>query len=115
MTNQQKDYSPWLFDKCFQFITKDINPVKRRIVAAACRCKETGIVFVGARHYSPAMRMQIKAALGNVGLSADMDQGFIDQYDQYIDRVTAKEIAMKNGQHLQGEDWGDELYSENLY
>lgn len=113
----QKDYSPLLTDDCYQYITKDIGPVKRKIVTAANRHKITGLLLVGARHWSKAMTAQVKAAglKPENMMSEDWEQGFIDQYDQWLSRTDAKRIALKNGQPLIGADWGDELFSENLH
>mgnify|MGYP001560791551 CR=1 FL=1 len=110
----QCDYSVYLLDDSLQYITKDYEPVKRKIVTAANRHRESGVMLVGARHWSPAMRQQCKAM--NI-TSKDFEQGFIDQYDQFITREDAMRIALKNGQPLircPGAD-GNELFSENLH
>lgn len=109
---KQKYYSPWLEDDSKQYITGFTDPQPRKIVTAANRHRETGLIIVGSRHWSEAMRAQIRAA-GIEG--TNFEQGFIDQYDQFLNRKDAKRIALKNGQELIGEDWGDELYSENLH
>ena len=110
---EQKDYSPWLENDCFQYITKDHAPVKRKIITAANRFRTTNLVLVGARHWSPAMREQARAMGAECG--DDWQQGFIDQYDQFLSREDAKRIALANGQALIGDDWGRELFSENLH
>lgn len=114
---KQRDYSPLLADDCYQYITADIAPVKRKIVTAANRHVETGVLLVGARHWSKAMSMQAKAIGIKPGsmICDSFEQGFIDQYDQFVSRKDAKRIALANGQPLLGKDWGDELYSENLH
>lgn len=115
--NKQKDYSPLLTDDCYQYITKDIAPVKRKIVTASNRHVPSGLLLVGARHWSKAMTAQAKAMSIKPDdmFDAEFEQGFIDQYDQFLSRVDAKRIALANGQPLIGQDWGDELFSENLH
>lgn len=113
----QENYSVLLSDDCYQYICEGISPVKRKIVTAANRHTGTGVLLVGARHWSKAMTAQAKA----MGIKPDslvcesFEQGFIDQYDQWLSREDAKRIALANGQPLIGEDWGDELFSENLH
>ena len=107
----QEDYSPLLEDDSLQYVFKGHEPVKRKIVTAANLHVETGLIFVGARHFSKAMNAQMRAA----GITdKKFEQGFIDQYDQFLNRADAKRIAIKNGQPLIGSDWGV-LYSENLH
>ena len=110
---QQKDYSPLLSDHSKQFITADEPPIKRKIIAAANLHPETGLLLVGARHWSPAMRKQY-TSLKYIPNNASFMQGFIDQFDQFVTRDDAKEIATINKQNLIGKDW-ETLYSENLY
>ena len=117
MSDMQQDYSPLLTDDCYQYITKDFAPVKRKIVTAANRHTKSGVLLVGSRHWSKAMTLQAKA----IGIKpssmacGSFEQGFIDQYDQFLSRVDAKRIAIANGQPLIGQDLGDELFSENLH
>ena len=111
MTKQQ-DYAPYLLDDSKQYITEEHPPVVRHIVCAANRHCDSGILLVGSRHWSKTMVGQWEAM--NIERGSGFDQGFIDQYDQYLSRDDAKRIALKNGQPLVGDDWG-QLYSENLY
>lgn len=107
----QKDYSPCIDDDSLQYITSGYSPVKRYIVCAANRHKSTGVMLIGSRHWSKAMHQQCD--MMNLD-DKQFEQGFIDQYDQFLNREDAKRIAIKNGQKLIGKDWGV-LYSENLY
>lgn len=110
----QNYYSPYLKDTSKQYINENYDPVPRYIVAAANYHEELDILLVGSRHWSKAMVNQFK----NMNLEArggEFLQGFIDQYDQFVTREEAKDICIKNGQKLIGEDWGNDLYSENLY
>lgn len=88
------------------------DDVKTWIVCAANRSPE-GLIFCGSRHFSNAMYAQIKAA----GVSPhSTEQGFIDQFDRFWTREQAYEIMKITGQPMLHEDeWGPQLYSENLY
>lgn len=112
MSEEQKTYSVWLENDCYQYITDTHGPVKRKIVTAANLHTKTGALIVGARHWSPAMLAQAKRMC--IKPSSDWEQGFIDQYDQFLTREDAKRIAIANEQPLIGEDWGV-LFSENLH
>lgn len=84
-----------------------------RIVAAACIID--GTIFVGARHFDPVMRAQIKRA-GLDPLSAE--QGFIDQWGRYYTREEAMDVALVSGQPFDAErnsGNGEMLFSEGLY
>lgn len=113
MSEEQKNYSVWLENDCYQYITATHGPVKRKIVTAANLHTETGTLLVGARHWSPAMIKQAKAC-GIKPSDSHFEQGFIDQYDQWLSREDALRIATANEQTLIGEDWGV-LFSENLH
>lgn len=110
----QKEYSPLLSDEAMQYICEGIKPVKRIIVTAANKL-EDGLIIVGVRHWCPLMHSMADRLNLTVKETARAEQGFVDQYGQFLDRVTAKRIAIKNEQPLIGEDWGDELFSENLH
>lgn len=116
--SEQKNYSPWLEDISKQYITPEIDPVPRRVVTAANFHEGEYILLVGARHWSKAMHNQLETINESRDIpvrSREFKQGFIDQYDQFMTREEAKYVALKNGQPLIGEDWGNELYSENLH
>jgi hypothetical protein len=109
--SEQRDYSICIENDALQYITKEYGTVKRKIVTAANLHKESGVLLVGARHWSPAMLKQAEM-MGIDGIY--LEQGFIDQFDQFLSREDAKRIAIANGQPLIGEDWGV-LFSENLH
>jgi hypothetical protein len=83
------------------------------------------MIVCGARHFDPIMRATIKAmGMATVG----WEQGFIDQYDNFLTRKEAWTIADKMGQirrptgfedflHARPTKIGDDgnLFSENLY
>lgn len=102
---------------------------KRTVVTAANRVyvKRGGateqIIIVGARHFDDVMSNQldiIESTLKDRGqLPLKHDQGFIDQWGEFIDRKTACTIVRLNQQPLLGLqpflDSTDELYSEHLH
>ena len=93
-------------------MTEPTHP--RRVVCAANKETTTGWVFLGARHFDSAMTMQMR--LANVKLSANFEQGFIDQDGIFMSREEALTVAIAAGQRIY-RCGGDEkkLYSENLY
>ncbi len=86
-----------------------------RIVCAAMKLKD-GFIVVGARHFDMLMHATLKR-IGATHLDVE-EQGFIDQFGNFLTRAEAMVIARKNGQIYRevgnGEDNID-LYSENLY
>lgn len=105
-----------------------------RIVAAANRHKESGLIVVGARHYDRLMRAQIFAISGtNMADAADWennkdtvisdktwlgcDQGFIDNYGDFLTRKEAWYVADNAGQIFNQDKYGREgyLFSENIH
>lgn len=110
---EQKNWSPWLKDTTKQYINKHFLPIPRKVVASACRSPDGEVMLVGARHFSPTMRAQMKAM--GVDKAHDWEQGFIDQWDQFISREEAMDIVLTNDQPLREPVRGDKLYSENLY
>jgi hypothetical protein len=103
-----------------------------RVVSAANRHKPSGLIIAGARHFDNIMRAQIfslqgfdmdRAAAANwEGMHSsedwkDLDQGFIDNYGDFLTREEAWHLANYNDQIIQQEQCGHEgyLFSENLY
>jgi hypothetical protein len=105
----------------------DYTVTPRRIVCAANCRRADGLIVCGARHWDKLMRGQINAMGG--GTFAGWDQGFVDQFGDWIDRKEAWKIADAQGQimrptgHETGRlipraaNIGDDgyLFSENLY
>ena len=110
----QKDYSPVLDDISKQYITREIAPIKRIVVTAANKLGDTGVILVGSRHWDKLMHSQMDAMSMSQPKASEIEQGFIDQYGQFLTRKEAYYIAHHNFQPLIGEDWG-ELFSENLH
>lgn len=109
---------------------KDKYNIPVRIAAAANRYGD--YIVTGARHYCVLMNAQINL----VGIDAlrayaagDYEQGFVDQFGNFLDRKTALKLAIENGQMHYNADhglfikddpehnstYGDELFSENLW
>ena len=98
-----------------------------RIVCAANRMTmddgnggQSTIVVAGARHHDGVMNPVIRALIGgNRDRIMDMEQGFIDQHNQYYSRKEAWVIAEANNQIVKrvGGDGPEAhgLFSENLY
>lgn len=91
----------------------DYTVTPRRIVCAANRHREDGRIICGARHWDKIMRSQVDLKLGD---SSQWDQGFIDQFGDWLTREEAWVVAEEQGQIRRrcGGD-GERLYSENLY
>jgi hypothetical protein len=82
------------------------------IVCSAVR-DSTGQIVCGPRHFDQSMVRTIKSMLS---YTEPWEQGFVDQWGNFLTREQAWEIAWKNGQIKRrvGGD-GTKLYSENLY
>lgn len=93
-----------------------------RIICAANKLKLAGgtiIVVAGARHWDKGMHEIVDAFYS--GLDQELEQGFIDQFNNFYTREEAWVIAETNGQIIRrvGGDTTLEgkgrLFSENLY
>ena len=90
------------------------------VVSAANRHKKTRFIVTGARHFDNIMRSQIKAYFKSLNepenWGSAWEQGFIDQFGNFLTRKEAMVIAKENGQiRRDGERVRLELFSENLY
>ena len=90
----------------------DYTITPRRIVCAAMR-KENRII-TGARHYDKIMRQQMEASEGLVWWRG-CEQGFIDQFGDFLCREDAWKIAQEQEQIRKEVSSPGILYSENLY
>lgn len=85
---------------------------KPKIICAALR--KDGVIVVGPRHYDHIMVRQIV----NTQITfVDAEQGFIDQYGTFYNRIDALKVVKETGQVIDYERNGSdtELYSEGLY
>ena len=99
--------------------------VIRRVVCAAC--EYDGVLILGARHWDKAMNQQYDMMRNSkkwreyscVPSGALFKQGFIDQFNVFMDRKEAMQVAIAAGQPVDIERGcgGDSetLYSEGLY
>ena len=88
----------------------------RRVVTAACRNPVTGKIFIGIRHYCPLMRQAIEDSGEILGVNAD--QGFVDQWGNFLTRDEAWYIVSVNEEAHSLRyplDEYETLYSENLH
>lgn len=76
-------------------------------------CKE-GRIVTGARHMDKVMREQMNSAEGTDWWKG-CEQGFIDQFGDFINREEAWTIAGDQGQIRRQVSSPGTLYSENLY
>lgn len=94
----------------------------RVVVCAANRSLITGRIVAGARHWDSIMRQQVINPNRVTGESAmprewaGAEQGFIDQWGQWMTREEAWEVAKSQGQikYPNGVENGT-LFSEDLY
>lgn len=109
---KQQNYHPLLSDETKMFITPNHEPVARTIVCAANRIGD--VILCGARHWDKVMQKQANA-MGLTG--GGEEQGFIDQWGNFLSRVEAMEIVKANKQSFDiDRNRGDSvLYSEGLY
>lgn len=90
------------------------DPNIQRIVCAANKNKKTEKIVCGARHFDKLMLHSIIE--DPQGSWLDCEQGFVDQYGNFLNREEAYIIAQRQGQlmphksHITGT-----LYSEDLY
>lgn len=82
------------------------------VVCEAIR-HESGLIICGARHRDPVMRAQAEAS----GLNwKGCEQGFINQFAEFLTREEALEVAKASGQPLNLDYCsGNKLFSEGLY
>lgn len=107
-----KNHSQYLYFKSL-FAEGHFSP--QHVVAAACRSHDHKYVLVSARHWDGLMRSQSKVlGLDNYDFPTG-EQGFIDQYGNYLSRTEATDIVTQNKQALRTPICGRSLYSENLY
>lgn len=99
---------PWL-------LTPKKKKQKQFVVCAALRNKK-GQIICGPRHFDSIMCGQIKATRLKWNKA---EQGFVDQFGKFLNRMEAWYVAYPNGQIVRrcGNDGpkGIGLFSENLY
>ena len=95
----------------------NIKKPQQIVVCAACRSGE--LVIAGARHFDKVMRSQILAIKRNNLLGNGWEEGFIDQFGDFLSREQAMKTALAARQKVDIERGcgGDmtTLFSEGLY
>lgn len=88
----------------------------KKIVCAACKYKD--YLFLAPRHFDMVMHNQIKLmGVKSKEYKGHVEQGFIDQKGNFLNRKEAFRVAAEAGQIIEktgGKD-SKELYSEDLY
>lgn len=95
-----------------------IEKPQPNIVAAAC--KFGPVILCGARHFDSVMHTQIIEMGGVKKLRKQYgheEQGFIDQFGTFYNRVDALEVVKKSGQPFNAKRNSSKtrLFSEGLY
>lgn len=87
---------------------------QRRVVCAANKHQDTGVIILGARHFDHLMHKQVEM-LGYK--NHPMEQGFIDQWGVFMTRGEAFKVAAEAKQILSktGNVNDEILFSEDLY
>lgn len=87
---------------------------RQRVVCAANRHIYSKVIVLGARHYDEVMRTQMNFSGGSESWKGS-EQGFIDQWGNFLTREEALEIAEKQGQIREKHGNKNMLFSEDLY
>ncbi len=102
-------------------VPKPAHPI-RMVVCAANRLREHPLcIAIGPRHFSPLMHDQIRAFIQTGGGHTKLawttsEQGFIDQWGQFMTREEAWVVAVAAGQVRYGPHLaGGRLDSSDLY
>lgn len=99
---------------------KDNNIEKPQQVVVCAACTYEGLILCGARHWDSVMRAQYKALQPRLETCTGLwEQGFIDQFGDFLTREEAMRIAIAAKQKVDikrgcGGD-PNTLYSEGLY
>lgn len=105
----QEDYKPYLQDITKVYVAGHLY--KRQVVCAANKWDD--LIVLGVRHFCKTMNRTLDR-LGIKG-SEEHEQGFVDQWGNFMDRKEALLVLKTNSRWIRDEDYMDELYSENLY
>lgn len=91
---------------------------QQRIVCAAIKRRGSSLMILGIRHWDRFMH-DAAMAYKNIPMDDWTEQGFVDNQNQFLNRLEAWKVAEAAGQIISrvGGDTtnGGTLYSENLY
>jgi len=95
-----------------------VNGIPRKVVCAANRYGD--IIITGIRHHCPIMRQNMRAfgSIQELRLRGKEEQGFVDQWGNFMDRKQAMNIIKKFDQPNFNSDrngCSTYLFSEGLY
>lgn len=93
------------------FVLTTVGPMKRQVVCAANKFGD--LIVLGVRHFCPLMRQTLR--LLKIKGTEPHEQGFVDQWGNFMSRKEALYVLRSNGRFIPDRDFTDELYSENLY
>jgi hypothetical protein len=98
---------------------KDNGLIKPQQVVVCAACRSGSVVIAGARHFDKVMLSQLVAIKSSRPLGNGWEQGFIDQFGDFLTREEAMKIAIASGQKVDivrgcGGD-KETLFSEGLY
>lgn len=89
-----------------------------RVVCAAIRKTfpdKSEVLIIGPRHFDMVMHCTIRCLCANPRDMADAEQGFIDQWGNFLTREQAWVIAQERGQFIGEPTHPSSLFSEDLY
>lgn len=90
-----------------------VGDFKRQVVCAANKYGDK--IVLGVRHFCPLMCQHLEA-LGLDGGLEEHEQGFVDQWGNFMTRKEALHVLKTNGRFIRDDQYQSEtLYSENLY
>lgn len=100
---------------------KPFRTAQRVVVCAAMKTeavprgggKKRIVLVASPRHYDEVMRGQLAALSGDTVVGRE--QGFLDQWGNFMDRKEAAIVARASGQRLRNPNPEAELFSEDLY
>jgi len=93
----------------------NIEKPQQIVVCAACKL-EDGLILCGARHWDMIMIRQAQA-MGSIKHAPRAEQGFIDQFGDFLTREEAMQVVKASGQDFSITNNGGDiaLFSEGLY
>lgn len=111
----KQELQPWqpLPDNIALIHVPNYEPAKRRVVCAANKFGE--LIVPGARHFDSIMHALLDRL--NIQGKEQHDQGFIDQWGNFMTREEALLVVKVNGQQVSDRAFHSksELFSEDLY
>lgn len=98
---------------------KDNGIEKPQAIVVCAACRYCDLLICGARHWDEVMRNQLEALtnLGSEIKAGNFEQGFINQFGEFLTREEAVPVAKESGQRLRADKdkIGGALFSEDLY